>query len=164
MNMAGTRTSRLVLILVAVMATVTPQLLARQAAPAKKRVAIAPFKFSAPMTDLQAAFGTSENIGAGIKAILTEKLTQSGKLSVVESDLSFLNQELALANSSAAKQGTGGRLGQIKGSDVILVGDILIFGRDDQKKSAGGFGIGGGILGGLAASKKDSKAVVVISY
>jgi curli biogenesis system outer membrane secretion channel CsgG len=95
---------------------------------------------------------------------MTEQITQAGKLTVVESDLTFLNQELALGNSASVKQGTGPRLGQMQGADLALLGDIIIFGRDDQRKSGGLVGFGGGVFGGLGGGGKSSKAVVVISY
>src|SRR5262245_39675121 len=122
----------LLLVMTAITAMVTVHVQNAPAQAAKKRVAIAPFKMSAPMTDLAAAFGTSQNIGQGVKALMTKELTKSGTMTVVETDLSLLNSEQALANSNRAAQGTGPRLGQIKGADYVLQGDIIIFGRDDQ--------------------------------
>src|SRR4029078_4121900 len=63
------------------------------------------------------------------------------------------------------KQGSGARIGQIRGADLTLMGDIVVFGRDDRKTSAGlGVGVvgaGGGVIGG---PKGDYKAVVVLDY
>src|SRR5262249_20608100 len=42
--------------------------------------------------------------------------------------------------------------------------DIIIFGRDDQKKSGGLGAAAPGVLGGVFGSKKDNKAVVAIVY
>ena len=55
-------------------------------------------------------------------------------------------------------------MGQISGADAMLSGDIVIFGRDDKKKSVKGGGLIGGVIGGIAASKNEDKAVVAIDY
>jgi hypothetical protein len=44
--------------------------------------------------------------------------------------------------------GTGARIGQINGADLTLMGDILVFGRDDR--SAGG-GVGGSVIAAVGA-------------
>ena len=54
--------------------------------------------------------------------------------------------------------------GQISGADAMLSGDIVVFGRDDKKRSVKGGGLFGGVIGGIAASKNEDKAVVVIDY
>ena len=66
--------------------------------------------------------------------------------------------------SNRVKQGTGARVGRISGADAMLAGDIVIFGRDDKKRSVKGGGIIGGVIGGIAASKNEDKAVVAIDY
>jgi len=62
------------------------------------------------------------------------------------------------------KQGSGARVGQISGADAQLSGDIVVFGRDDKKRSGKGGGMFGSVIGGIAASKNEDKAVVVIDY
>jgi len=62
------------------------------------------------------------------------------------------------------KKGTGARVGQIKGADLTLMGDIVVFGRDDRRN--GGFA-GGGVPGAGAVAggyKQTNKAVVVLDY
>ena len=44
--------------------------------------------------------------------------------------------------SNRVEKGTQAKIGQIIGSDAILMGDVVIFGRDDKGKSVGGFGVG----------------------
>src|SRR5258708_20894163 len=66
--------------------------------------------------------------------------------------------------SNRVKQGSGARVGQISGADALLSGDIVIFGRDDKKKSVKGGGIIGGAFGAIASSKNEDKAVVAIDY
>ena len=55
-------------------------------------------------------------------------------------------------------------MGQISGADALLSGDIVVFGRDDKKRSIKGGGLFGGVLGGIASSKNEDKAVVTIDY
>src|SRR5258708_26169140 len=66
--------------------------------------------------------------------------------------------------SNRVKQGSGARVGQISGADAQLSGDIVVFGRDDKKRSVKGGGMFGSVIGGIAASKNEDKAVVVIDY
>ena len=66
--------------------------------------------------------------------------------------------------SNRVKQGSGARVGQISGADAMLSGDIVVFGRDDKKRSVRGGGLIGGVIGGIASSKNEDKAVVVIDY
>ena len=73
-------------------------------------------------------------------------------------------KEQDFAAGDRVKQGTGAHVGQIKGADLTLLGDIVVFGRDDRKVSGGVGAIvpaAGGIIGG---SKSDNKAVVVLDY
>ncbi len=133
----------------------------------KKRVVVDAFDFSAVMTVVQAVFGTQQNIGKGIQAMLTTRLHQANKLVIV--DRAKVGQVMAEQDFTAgnrAKQGSGARIGRISGADVILAGDIIIFGRDDKKKSGAVAAMAGfcKLCGAVAASKKEEKAVVSITY
>ena len=46
--------------------------------------------------------------------------------------------------SNRVKRGSGARIGQIRGADLTLMGDIVVFGRDDRRV---GGGAGGGTFG-----------------
>jgi len=132
----------------------------------KPAMAIKDFDYSTVMTGVQAVFGTNYNIGRGIKALLTTRLTQGGNYTIVErANLDAIMKEQEFLQSDRAKQGSGARMGAIQGADVFLMGDITTFGRDDQTKQAGGIAgrIGSG-FGGFGMKKKKSKAVVVIDY
>ena len=50
----------------------------------KKALIIEPFDYSTVMTAVQTVFGTTQNIGTGISAMLTTRVTQDGKFTVVE--------------------------------------------------------------------------------
>src|ERR1700691_2761955 len=133
---------------------------------AKKTMSIDNFDYSTVMTAVQSIFGTTQNIGQGINAMMTKRIAEDGRFTVVERrKTNELLKEQDFAASNRVKQGTGARIGQIKGADLTLLGDIVVFGRDDRKTSAGVgagvFGAGGGAIGG---SKGEYKAVVVLDY
>jgi curli biogenesis system outer membrane secretion channel CsgG len=135
------------------------------AAQQKKTLSIDDFDYSTVMTAVQSIFGTQQNIGQGINAMMTKRIAQDGRFTVVERrKVAALTKEQDFAASNRVKQGTGARIGQIKGADLTLMGDIVVFGRDDRKKS-GGVGVivpgAGGVAGGY---KGEAKAVVVLDY
>ena len=132
----------------------------------KPTVAVQDFEYSTVMTDVQSIFGTNYNIGRGIKALLINRLNESGKYTVVErANLDVIMKEQEFLQSNRAQQGSGAQMGKIKGADVFLMGDITTFGRDDRENQIGGIGgrIGAG-LGGFGMKKKQSTAVVAIAY
>jgi curli biogenesis system outer membrane secretion channel CsgG len=131
----------------------------------KKAMEVEDFDYSTVMTAMQAIFGTQQNIGTGIQAMLVKRVAQDGKYTVVERrKVANIIKEQDFSASNRVKQGTGARVGQIRGANLTLMGDIVVFGRDDRKTSAGVGAIvpgAGGIIGG---SKADAKAVVVLDY
>jgi curli biogenesis system outer membrane secretion channel CsgG len=132
-----------------------------------KRVVVDPFDYSAVMTAVQSVFGTQQNIGRGIQALMTTRLYQGGKVVVVDrAKVKEIQAEQDNAVGNRVKQGTGPRIGRISGADAILTGDIVIFGRDDKKKSSAAalltpFCRFCGVVG---AAKKEEKFVVAINY
>ena len=134
-------------------------------AQSKKAMMIENFDYSTVMTAVQAIFGTQQNIGQGINAMLTKRIAQDGRFTVVERrKVNALMKEQDFSASNRVKQGTGARVGQIRGADLTLMGDIVVFGRDDRRVSGGVGAIvpgAGGVAGGY---KQDNKAVVVLDY
>lgn len=131
----------------------------------KKRVIVDEFDYSTVTTAVQAVFGTQQNIGKGIRAMLTDRLTQLGKVVVVErAKIDTLLKEQDRNIGGRVKQGSGAQVGRISGADGLLTGDIIVFGRDDKKMKARGGGIFGGAIGAIGAMKSEDKAVVAISY
>lgn len=131
----------------------------------KKRVIVDEFDYSTVKTSVQAVFNTQYDIGKGIRAMLVTRLAQANKVVIVErAKIATLTKEQDFNASNRVKQGTGARVGQISGADAMLSGDIVVFGRDDKKKSVKGGGLIGGVIGGIASSKNEDKAVVVIDY
>jgi curli biogenesis system outer membrane secretion channel CsgG len=132
----------------------------------KKRVAVSAFDYSAVMTQVQAVFGSQQNIGKGIQAMLINRMTKEGKLIVVDrAKLEEIKTEQDINIGNRNQQGKGSRIGHIRGADAILAGDIIVFGRDDKKTgvAAGACkyfrGCGGGGLG-----LQNDKALVAITY
>src|SRR5580704_3974833 len=131
----------------------------------KKAMIIDDFDYSAVMSAVQAIFGTQMNIGQGIQAMLVKRVAEGGKFTIVErKKVGNIMKEQDFAASNRVKKGTGARVGQIRGADLTLMGDIVVFGRDDRRVggAAGGGVIGAGaVVGGY---KQTDKAVVVLDY
>ena len=131
----------------------------------KKRVIVDEFDYSTVKTQVQAVFNTQQDIGKGIRAMLTKRIADANNLVVVErAKIQNIMKEQDFNASNRVKQGSGARVGQISGADAQLSGDIVVFGRDDKKRSVKGGGIFGSVIGGIASSKNEDKAVVVIDY
>ncbi len=131
----------------------------------KKRVIVDEFDYSAVMTSVAAVFGTNQNIGKGIRAMLTNRLGQQGKVVIVErAKINSLMAEQDRNASNRVKQGSGAKIGRISGADALLTGDITIFGRDDKKKHVSGGGLFGAGIGAIAAARSTDKAVVAVDY
>jgi len=149
---------RLMAVLLAASVAVAP-------AQTKKAMEVQDFDYSTVMTYVQAIFGTQQNIGTGIQAMLVKRVAQDGKYTVVERrKVANIMKEQDFAASNRVKQGTGARVGQIRGANLTLMGDIVVFGRDDRKTSAGLGAIVPGAGGVIGGSKADAKAVVVLDY
>jgi curli biogenesis system outer membrane secretion channel CsgG len=131
----------------------------------KKAMEVEDFDYSTVMTAVQAIFGTQQNIGQGIQAMLVKRVAQDGKYTVVERrKVANIIKEQDFSASNRVKQGTGARVGQIRGANLTLMGDIVVFGRDDRKTSAGIGAIVPGAGGAAGGYKGDAKAVVVLDY
>jgi curli biogenesis system outer membrane secretion channel CsgG len=123
------------------------------------------FDYSTVMTAVQSIFGTQQNIGQGINAMMTKRVQTDGRFTIVERrKVNDVLKEQDFSASNRVKQGTGARIGQIKGANLTLMGDIVVFGRDDRRKG-GAVGVGvpgaGAVVGG---SKGENKAVVVLDF
>jgi curli biogenesis system outer membrane secretion channel CsgG len=149
----------------------------------RKRVAIDAFDYSAVIPEAQLIFNPElekkkkvtitpvvPNIGAGIRAILIQRLSEAGKVVIVDKDkLDEIKkmQEDALSNRNQPGKGPGA--GRIRAPDLLLAGDVVVFGRDDKRL---GIGAGGGVsrvlcpLCGAIGSfrKEEDKAVVKVTY
>jgi curli biogenesis system outer membrane secretion channel CsgG len=131
----------------------------------KKAMEVEDFDYSTVMTAVAAIFGTQQNIGTGIQAMLVKRVAQDGNYPVLERrKVANIIKEQDFSASNRVKQGTGARVGQIRGANLTLMGDIVVFGRDDRKTSAGIGAIVPGAGGAAGGYKGDAKAVVVLDY
>jgi curli biogenesis system outer membrane secretion channel CsgG len=133
------------------------------AAPVKHRVAVMNFDYGTVQSSVSSIFGSDQDIGKGISAMLIEKLVKDGQFSVIErAALDKLLAEQNFSNSDRANPTSAAKIGQLLGVDTIIIGSITQFGRDDKHTNIGGGGFGSKYgLGGIGT--KNSKAVVAVS-
>lgn len=132
----------------------------------KKRVAVISFDYGTVQTSVASIFGTNQDVGKGISDLLTQKLVQDGKYSVIERNaLEKVLSEQNFSNSDRADAATAAKIGRVLGVDAIILGSITQFGRDDKSTT-----VGGGAMGGLTSrfglggvQKKNAKAVVGVT-
>jgi curli biogenesis system outer membrane secretion channel CsgG len=130
----------------------------------KKRVAVMNFEYGTVMTSVQAIFGSNQDVGKGISDLLVMKLVNDGKYSVIErAALDKILGEQNFSNSDRADSSTAAKIGKVLGVDVMIIGSITQFGRDDKKTTVGGGGYGLGKFGLGGVSSKNSKAVVAVT-
>ncbi len=151
--------SRLICVLVLLLACTS---VAQQ----KKRVAVVNFDYGTVQSSVAAIFGTNQDVGKGISELLTQRLVQDGKYSVIERNaLEKVLNEQNFSNSDRADVTTAAKIGRVLGVDAIIVGSITQFGRDDKNTTVGGGAVGGLTrkfgLGGV--QKRNAKAVVGVT-
>ena len=131
----------------------------------KRSLAVEDFDF-ATVRDVGAAmFGTQVDLGKGMSALMVKRIAQGGKFTVVERNkVGTVLKEQDFGASGRVKKGTQARIGQIRGADFTIMGDVVVFGRDDRRRS-GSAGVvvpGAGGSGGLR--NNEGKAVVVLNF
>jgi curli biogenesis system outer membrane secretion channel CsgG len=131
----------------------------------KRSVTVEAFDYSAVLTAAQAIFGTQVALGEGIRALMVQRIAAGGKLTVVErKKVDTLLREQDFGASGRVARGSAARIGKVRGAELTLMGDIVVFGRDDRRKAgvvgAGGVGAGGAVGG----YQREDKAVVVLNY
>ncbi len=145
----------------------------------KRRVAVLPFDYAAVAHWVTYWFHSDVNIGQGIRAMLTARMSNAKNVTLVErARLDAIKSELDLNNKgNTVNQGTKVKMGRVSGADCILMGDITIFGRDDtsQRQHDSGYGqvarnLGGrlyprfgGQISQMGTFSKEEKAVVAIA-
>ncbi|MGB8325615.1 MAG: CsgG/HfaB family protein, partial [Candidatus Acidiferrum sp.] len=105
----------------------------------KKRVAILNFEdYSAPSSGSPSVFGAvAQDVGKGVSAQLIERLTASGKYTVIDrSALKKLLDERGTSEpDSMDAYGRAARIGRMLALDAMIVGAITRFGPDVPQKS-----------------------------
>jgi curli biogenesis system outer membrane secretion channel CsgG len=132
----------------------------------KPRIAVMNFDYATVKSDSQAIFGTDVDIGKGITDLLVEKLVNGGAFSVIERKaLDTLVTEQNISNSDRFDANSAAKLGHLLGVDVMIIGSITQFGRDDKSTNIGGGAVGGitGRFGVGGVGKRQAKAVVGIT-
>jgi curli biogenesis system outer membrane secretion channel CsgG len=133
----------------------------------QRTAAIDEFDWATVKTAANEIFKTNVDIGKGIRALLTKLVAEGGKIRIVErAKVQTVMKEQDFGASNRVKKGTNARVGQIRGADVYIMGDIVAYGRDDRDKRVSLGGVAGvpRVFGGIKVGKKESKAVVVINY
>jgi curli biogenesis system outer membrane secretion channel CsgG len=96
---------------------------------------------------------------------MVNRLAKLPNFTVVErAKVNTVLKEQDFGASGRVKKGTQARTGQIRGADYTLMGDIVVFGRDDKSKSVYGGGGVPGAAGGGGVKRREDKAVVVFAY
>ncbi len=131
----------------------------------KRSLAVEDFDFSTVRDVGAAIFGTQVDLGKGMSALMVKRIAQGGKFTVVERNkVGTVLKEQDFGASGRVKKGTQARIGQIRGADFTVMGDVVVFGRDDRRRS-GSAGVvvpGAGGVGGL--KNNEAKAVVVLNF
>lgn len=135
-------------------------------APQKRKLAVMAFDYSAVKSAVTFWFKNDVNIGEGIRAMLVMRLGRAGKIGLVErTRTETLLKEQDFGASNRVNQGSKARIGKITGADAILLGDIVIFGRDDVvKQSTFAGALRNHFIGGWSKLNKEEKAVVAINF
>jgi curli biogenesis system outer membrane secretion channel CsgG len=134
------------------------------AAQEKHRVAVLDFGYGTVLSSVEAIFGSNQDVGKGISDLMINQLVNEGKFRVIErSALDRILKEQNFSNSDRASAATAAKIGGLLGVDIIIIGDVTQFGRDDKHYGGGG---GGGSIwnsgaGSLGLNK--SKAVVEVT-
>jgi len=134
------------------------------AQPAKHRVAVMDFGYATVLTSVEAIFGSNQDVGKGIVDLLINQLVNDGTYRVIErTALDKVLKEQNLSNSDRVNTSTAAKIGALLGADIIIVGNVTQFGRDDKNYGAGGAGgrFGSYGLGNLGLKK--AKATVEVT-
>ena len=142
------------------LAAVLPVLAQQQ----KHRVAVLDFGYGTVLSNVEAIFGSNQDVGKGIVDLLVNQLVNDGAYRLIErSALDKIVKEQNLSNSDRVNTATAAKIGALLGADIIIVGDVTQFGRDDKHYGAGGAGGHWGSygLGGMGLHK--NKATVEVT-
>ncbi len=90
--------------------------------------------------------------------MLSVRLQPSNKLTLLErTNIKDVMKEQDFGASNRVKKGTNARIGRLSGADVMLYGDIVIFGRDDTTKRKGLGAVIGRVLAGGRRGRHDEQ-------
>ena len=128
----------------------------------KKRVAVLSFDDAAVTSSSRSAFGTSQDVGAGLADVLIKELLATGAYSLIErSALDAVLKEQNFSNSSRADPKSAAAIGRLLGVDAIIIGSVTQFAVEESAVAVGSGTLGRvtrGVLGG--GKRVNSKATV----
>lgn len=111
-------------------------------------------------------WGGNWDIGKGIADMIVDGLLEDGSYRLIErKKLDTILNEQNFSNSDRADPSAASvaKLGKALGVRYMIVGTITKFGTEESKKSIGGGGFTGRILGGARVGKQEGKANVAIT-
>jgi curli biogenesis system outer membrane secretion channel CsgG len=141
-------------------AGVTPAL--AQAKSARPTVAVLDFDYGS----VNNWWGGNWDIGKGISDMIVDGLLEDGAYRLIErKKLDAIMAEQNFSNSDRADPSAASvaKMGKALGVKYMVVGSITKFGTEESKKSIGGGGFTGRILGGARVGKQEGKANVAIT-
>jgi curli biogenesis system outer membrane secretion channel CsgG len=110
------------------------------------RVTVANLDYTAVRGNVAEIFGSDIDIGRGVADMLEAKLTTCGKFRVYERrNLGAVLDEQDTSHQERFDPRTAVRIGELAGSEVVIIGSITQFGKEDPKQ---GYNLGG-LAGGL---------------
>jgi curli biogenesis system outer membrane secretion channel CsgG len=132
----------------------------------KRRVAVMNFDYATVRSNVQALWGTDQDIGKGITDMLVDRLVNDGTFSVIErKELDKILAEQNFSNSDRADPASAAKIARVLGVNAIIIGSITQFGSDDKKTDVGGGALGNvtGRFGLGGVRRSNAKAVVQIT-
>jgi curli biogenesis system outer membrane secretion channel CsgG len=112
--------------------------------PSQSRVRLAVLSFEYSGTGNYYWWYGNTNAAEGVSDLLTNKLVQSGRYTMIErSRIDAVLQEQNLAQSGRIDPSTAAEIGRILGADAVVLGSITRFNLDERGGSGSVFGFGG---------------------
>lgn len=106
------------------------------------RIAVLDFDYASTGADYW--WYSNPNAAQGVSDLLTNKLVQSGKYTLIErSRIAEILQEQNLATAGRIDPNTAAQVGRVLGADAVVIGSVTRFNLDEEGGSISILGIGG---------------------
>lgn len=111
----------------------------------QERLRVAVLDFDYASTGSDSWWYGNPNAAQGISDLLTNRLVQSGRYTVIErSRIAEILQEQNLGTAGRIDSSTAAQVGQLLGADAVIIGSVTRFNLDEEGNSVSVFGFGGG--------------------
>jgi curli biogenesis system outer membrane secretion channel CsgG len=131
----------------------------------KKRVAVLSFDDAAVRSSSTSAFGSSQDVGAGLADVLIKELLKNAAYSLVErTAIDAVLKEQNFSNSSRADPKSAAAIGRLLGVDAIIIGSVNQFAVEESAVAVGSGTLGRvtrGVIGG--GKRVNTKATVAMT-